>query len=108
MKTTLSTNQVAHLLMQDKNASRTYDEATALAEYYEELEESIWEEIELDVVAIRCGWSCYTPEDLVNEYWYNCDLEDLNEDEQEELVIEYIKDNTTVIEVKWDFLILDF
>lgn len=108
MKTTLSNTQVAHELMQDNNASRTYDEALALANYYEEFEDDTWIELELDVVAIRCEWSSYTIEDLVNEYGYNCDLEGLDETEQEKVVLEYIKEQTTVIEVWGDFLIIDF
>ena len=60
MKTTLNTYDIANALMQDSNANWSYNGAKALAEYLEELEESIGEELELDVVAIRCDYSEYS------------------------------------------------
>ena len=58
MKTTLNTYQIADALLNDENARWSRAGAYALAEYLEELEEST-EEMELDVVAIRCDWSEY-------------------------------------------------
>ena len=57
MKTTLTTNQVAHKLLADDNAGWSYAGANALAEYLEQYEEDCGEEIELDIVALRCDWS---------------------------------------------------
>ena len=56
MKTSLNTYEVADILLADEFADWSRQEAFALAEYYEQLEEDLDEEIELDVVAIRCEW----------------------------------------------------
>lgn len=68
MKTTLSTEQAINTLLQDQYAGWTYDEAEALVNYYEQLEEDIGEEIEFDPVAIRCGWSSETKEEICENY----------------------------------------
>lgn len=59
MKMTLSTNHAASLLNEDENANWTHAGALALVEYLEEMEEESGEEIEFDVVAIRCDFSQY-------------------------------------------------
>jgi hypothetical protein len=57
MKTTLTTSQIVNALGADKNANWSYQGASALAEYLEEIEGDTGEELELDVVAIRCDYS---------------------------------------------------
>ena len=57
MKTTLTTRQIVDALGTDKNANWSYQGASALAEYLEEIEGDTGEELELDVVAIRCDYS---------------------------------------------------
>ena len=59
MKKTLTTHEIANELLDDSNANWSHSGAYALAEYLQELEESTGEEMELDVVAIRCDWSEY-------------------------------------------------
>jgi hypothetical protein len=59
MKTTLTTAQAAHLLIDDQNANWSYAGAFALVEHLEELEDSTGESMEFDRVAIRCDWSEY-------------------------------------------------
>lgn len=56
MKITLSVSEIADRLRADKNSRWSYDGAIALAEY---LEESTGEEMELDVVGIRCDFCEY-------------------------------------------------
>jgi hypothetical protein len=60
MKKTLTTYDIAHELQQDSSASWSYYGAYALAEYLEELEAETGEEMELDIVAIRCDYSEYS------------------------------------------------
>jgi len=60
MKKTLTTYDIAHELLQDANAAWTHAGAFALAEHLEEYEESTGEEMEMDVVAIRCDFSEYS------------------------------------------------
>lgn len=57
MKKTLTTYDIADALLSDDNASWSRSGALALAEYFEEYEESTGEELDLDVVAIRCDYS---------------------------------------------------
>ena len=59
MKNTLSTYEIAEALIKDENAGWSRAGALALAEYLEEYEESTGEELELDVIALRCDFSEY-------------------------------------------------
>lgn len=100
MKTTLTTSQIADALKQDSNAAWSYAGARALAEYLEQLEEDTGEEMELDVVAIRCDFSEYASlKDWALEYFggderaakeFNCKPEEL-EDYQDK-IRDYIQD----------------
>jgi hypothetical protein len=56
---TLTTYQIANRLLKDSNACWTRPGALALAEYLQEMEESTGEQMEFDVVAIRCDWTEY-------------------------------------------------
>ena len=60
MKKTLTTYDIANELQQDSNANWSHYGAYALAEYLEELEADTGEEMELDIVAIRCDYSEYS------------------------------------------------
>jgi hypothetical protein len=60
MKKTLTTYDIANELIQDSNANWSRAGAFALAEYLQELEEDTGEEMEMDVVAIRCDYSEYS------------------------------------------------
>ena len=68
MINTLSTSQAVQELMADEYANWSYEAATALVEWLEELEDSSGEPIEFDPVALRCEFSEYTATDLVEEY----------------------------------------
>lgn len=79
--------------------------AFALAEYYEELEQSMGEEMELDVVAIRCEWTEYsTLQEVMDNY--NPQLRDSGPDE----ILEYLNDHTQVITLpdSQGYLVLQF
>ena len=99
MKKTLSTYEAADFLFQDENAGWTRAGAFALVEYLEELEYELDEEIELDVVAIRCDFSEYDSLVAVFEE-YGINTSDLPEDEEErnDEIREYIRDHGTLIE----------
>ena len=69
MKRTLSTTDVAHLLMQDEYAKWSRPAAYALADYYQNLENETGEEMDFDAVAIRCDWNEYeTLEQIAEAY----------------------------------------
>jgi len=68
----------------------SYEGLHALFEYFEELEDDIGEEIELDVVAICCGYTEYDS------------LEDFNADyssDDKVYTMDDIKEETVVIEI---------
>lgn len=119
MYKTLTTHDVAYELQKDQNANWTYEEAKLLAEYYESLEEDQGESIELDVVAIRCEWSSYDVNDLINQFCESYDAESylmyvegrLWTEEVEELtenLIEYLQERTIVIKCTSSRLVMDY
>ena len=93
MITTLSTNQAINDLLADW----TYNEAEALVNFYEELEDQQGEAIEFDRVAIRCDWTKATEEESREMY-------DIEGD-----VREYLDDHGYCLEVEQgSFLFLNF
>jgi hypothetical protein len=76
MKTTISIHDAAFILLTDEYGSWTREEAFALAQYYEQLEEDLGEEIELDVVAIRCEWNSYSNMQEVRDNYPTCPEDD--------------------------------
>ena len=99
----------------------SYEGYQALFDWYEILDP----DFELDVIAICCDWTEYTPEELENEYsnildfdeWKNenIDLDELESYTEEELKEEYtkklvseLKQHTTVIELSNTYLVLAF
>ena len=66
IKTTLSVTQLADRLRDDDNAGWSHYGAYVLAEYLENLSDDIGEDIEADIVAIRCDYSEYTLADLLD------------------------------------------
>lgn len=72
-------------------------------EYLEQYEEDCGTEIDFDPVAIRCDFTEYT--DIKNAYEnYQSDDEDLTDDD----MLEYLQDNTQIIEFKTGIILLDF
>jgi len=116
MKKTLTTYDTAHELMQDDNANWTRSGAFALAEYLEEYEESTGEELELDVVAIRCDFSQYDSlQDWAHDYFSNAreemgfdETEDIDDEEFDEKIREYIHDNGQLIEFNGGIIVSSF
>lgn len=100
MKQTLTTHQIADALHSDEYAGWSWAGALALANYLEELEESTGEEMELDVVAIRCDFSeheslqAWAVDHFGGEAYALERLPDL----EDETISEYINDHGTLIE----------
>lgn len=63
MKQTLSRDEAAYMLLNDKYANWTLAGARALVDYIEEYEHETGELVEFDRVALRCGWSEYASSD---------------------------------------------
>ena len=113
MKQTLTTSQAAHILRADENANWSYRGAMALIEYFEELESDTGEEMELDVVAIRCDFCQYDSlQDWARDYFGRSDYAesegwDLDE-ERDEQIREYIQDNGQLIEFDGGVIVSSF
>ena len=116
MKTTLSTYDIANALQSDQNANWSYQGAKALAEYLEEYEESTGEELELDIVAIRCDFSQYDSlQSWAHEYFSNAKEElGLNEEEEiededfDDKIREFIQDHGQLIEFDGGIIVSSF
>lgn len=118
MKTTLTTSQAAHELIDDKNANWSRAGAFALVEYLEELEEDTGETIEFDAVAIRCDFTEYASlEDFRSEYFSDDDQArgaigaeagDEDDEELDTLTAEYIRDRGTLIEFDGGVIVSSF
>jgi len=98
MKQELTPNQAAHLLLEDENASWTYNGAIALCEYLEEN----YPEMEFNVGDIRCSYNEYESATAAAE-----DYSDFSCDKEAE-ALEYLQDNTTVIVFNGGIIIQEF
>jgi len=97
-----------------KNAGRgeqfSYEGLKALFEYLEELEESCGEEIELDVISLCCDYCEHkSAVDCIKDHGYGFEFEEGQDDEEkEEAALEWLKDNTQVIEFDGGVIIQQF
>ncbi len=120
MKTTLTTSHAAEILSKDEYSSFSRLGAYALIEYLENLEDETGEEMEFDVVAIRCefsehdsalaaaeqyGWS---REASILDNDDNLRPDDEVEEENNELAIKWLQDRTSVIEFDGGVIIQNF
>lgn len=111
MKQTLNKSQIVSLLRSDEYAKWSLIACEALADYYEDLEDSTGEEIEFDRVAIRCEWSEFdSPKEYADQYMNKSEIEGLDEDELIDAVEEHMNDHTFVIKLPNDngYLIQQF
>jgi hypothetical protein len=76
----------------------------ALFEYYREAEESTGEEMEFDPIAICCDWTEYASATEAAEA-YGWEREE-SDDEREAL--QYLHDETTVLELSGGVLVLNY
>ena len=123
MKITINTSDIARALKSDENANWSWNGAKALAEYLEELEEETGEEMELDVVAIRCDFSEYESlESWASDYFRNqADAVDKlgltlgmdgsideDSDEIDDMIRSYIQDQGQLIEFDGGVIVSSF
>lgn len=118
MKKTLTSYEIAHELLRDGGAMWTRAGAFALAEHLEQIEEDTGEEMELDVVAIRCDFTEYENlEDFAQQYtgksdfWQSLGVDldgEENEDEKDDLIRSFINDHGTLIEFSGGIIVSSF
>ena len=77
-------------LTSDYKNNFSYDGLTALYDYFEELEAGIDQTIEFDYISIACEYSELTIDELRDNYSIDIDID----------VIEYLQENTIVIEIE--------
>jgi hypothetical protein len=114
MKQTLMTYQIVDSLYRNKDNGFSFEGAKALAEYLEQLEEDIGEELELDVVAIRCEYSEYKNYQELNREYNVIDFDkdypdnDLDDDDKDDLIKAELENRTTVIEFDSGIIIQNY
>lgn len=79
----------------DRYDSFGYAGLRVIFDYLEDYEDQTGEEVELDVIAICCDYIMMDIEDIVKEY--QIDVSDVDADDLEEFVHEYLYDRTTVL-----------
>ena len=125
MKKTLTTYEIAQELLQDSNANWSRAGAVALAEYLQELEDNTGNEMEMDIVAIRCDYSQYDSlESWADDYFggdaktvadalgLDVDMSgvEFEQDEEEvsQVIREYILNNGQLVEFEGGIIVSSF
>ena len=111
MKTTVSLNDFKNAFnAYDRTDNFSYNGLKALYEYLEEYEDNTGEEIKLDVIALCCDFSEYdSATACIRECGYDLEYDkDATEDEKEATSLEYLRDNTTLIEFGTGIIIQEF
>lgn len=107
MKTTLSTEQAANMLIADPCCQWSHGAARALVEYLEELEDDLGETFEFDAVAIRCDWTEYNSALEAAEDFgafdhldgdEQAEYDSLTDEEKEAKSLDWLRDETQVVE----------
>lgn len=75
---TQSNDNYALILSNNRDNGFSYAGARVLVDYLDELSEDCGKNIEFDSVAIRCDYSEYTKEELIENYSYSAGVEKVN------------------------------
>lgn len=97
MKTSVNFSQFCDAFRAaDRNENFSYNGKRALFEFLEEMADDTGEEYDLDVIALCCEFAESDVEELIADY--NIDVSDAegDEDEQAEIVEDYLNDNTMI------------
>ena len=113
MKTTVSIYDFRDAFLQSDTRKDTfsYQGLTALYEYFEQYEEDCDTEIDFDMVAICCEYTEYERAvEAADNYTEFTDvvIEDETSEENEERALEFLQENTQVIEFDGGIIIQDF
>jgi len=116
MKQTINFNQFYDAFQAIRPDNFSYEGLKVLFDYFEQLEEETGIEYDLDVIAICCEYSEMTYGEVISYYIYNDgtvyddiwhDLVECgDEEERNELILGWLQDRTTVLEVENDRLII--
>jgi hypothetical protein len=110
MKQTLTQYQFVALFLQLRPDNFSQDALAALFDYYRDFEEDTGEEIEFDPVSICCDWTEYdSASEAAEAYgWEAGEAEDEKNDTSEREALQYLHDETTVLELSSGFVVLNF
>lgn len=96
MKQSITFNQFVDAFhAHDRYNSFGYNGLRIIFDYLKQYEQECNEEIELDVIAICCDYNMMDIEDIVKEY--RIDVTDVDEDDVEEYVLDYLNEHTMVL-----------
>lgn len=96
MKQTVNSYQFREAFVRmDRTSQFSYTGLNTLFDYLEELEDSIGEEIELDVIAICCEFAEDTPEEIARAY--NYDIEGCTHEEALDRVVDALNNDGAYI-----------
>ena len=81
----------------------------ALFEYYEEIDREAQDEMEFDAIAICCDWTEYaSATEAAEAYgWESEESDDEKNDTSEREALQYLHDETTVLELSSGLLVLN-
>lgn len=111
MYKTINFSQFCDSFSEDRKNQFSYNGKKALFEYLEQYEEETGEELELDIIALCCGYTEYeTAIECANNYFDFAlsDVDILTAEEAEEEALEYLKNRTQVIEFEDGIIIQEF
>ena len=104
MKLTLTSYDFVNLFGQRRPDNFSRDALAALYEYYRDSEEDTGEEIEFDPVSICCDWTEYdSASEAAEAYGWEA-----GEAEGEKEALQYLHDETTVLELEKGYVVLNF
>jgi hypothetical protein len=98
MKYTLSKNDFIDGMQSEPNNPFSYNGLEILWDYLNEYEQDASEEIEFDPISFRCDFCEQTLEDVIADNEIILE-EDMTEEEKYELVLNFLRDKTTVLDV---------
>ncbi len=108
MKATVTKHDfIDAFLHYEREHNFSYEGRSALFDYIEELEEDTGEEMELDIIGICCDFSEYKSAiACIDDCGYNWQPD--ADDRTEDGALEYLRDNTSVVEFDCGIIIQDF
>lgn len=110
MKQTLNSYDFVNLFLQRCPNSFSRPALFALFDYYGEIDREAGDEIEFDPVSICCDWTEYScATEAAEAYgWESGEADDEKNDTSEREALQYLHDETTVLELSSGFVVLNF
>lgn len=95
MKQTVYLNEFINAFQQIRPNNFSYEGLEQLFEYLESYEEDAQEQIELDVIGLCCDYNELTIQEIIEAH--NIDMEDIEPEDIEDHVFNYLANETSVI-----------